>query len=65
VSICVNCKHWTADTYESLEPKHSFGECSTIRDKLDIEVHYGWDGGYVMTVETEGDFGCVLWTANE
>lgn len=36
------------------------GECEKIKDKIEIELVTGWDGGYVKIIETEADFGCSL-----
>lgn len=39
---------------------YDYGKCSEIRNKLFIELITGWDGGVVDYIETEKDFGCVL-----
>jgi hypothetical protein len=51
--ICETCNYWEPTVY-------GLGKCSKIRDKIDIELITGWDGGYVDYIETESDFGCNL-----
>ena len=51
---CTNCKNWTPT-------KYGFGQhgvCSVIKDKIDVDITYGWDGGYINHIETEANFGC-------
>lgn len=50
---CDGCKHWKSTLYQ-------MGECEKIKDKIEIELVTGWDGGYVKIIETEADFGCSL-----
>jgi hypothetical protein len=45
------CKHWQ---YTDI----SYGKCSKIREKNEIDLTLGWEGGYVNYIETEADFGC-------
>ena len=33
-------------------------------DKVSINLHFGWDGGYVNDIETEADFYCALFSYN-
>jgi hypothetical protein len=37
-----------------------YGKCLMIKEKIEIELVTGWDGGYVKHIETEADFGCNL-----
>lgn len=57
---CEECKHWTQTTFYDYNGVVNDGKCSEIRDKVDIDIHYGWDGGYINYIETESDFGCTL-----
>lgn len=50
---CDVCKHW-----ESFDI--GFGICTKIREKIEVELVTGWDGGHVKNIETEADFGCNL-----
>lgn len=55
-NICANCKHWQGDValYDTS------AVCKEIKRKLDFDVRAGWEGGWVVAVETEKDFGCNL-----
>jgi 8-oxo-dGTP diphosphatase len=57
---CNTCAHW--DRNDSLFHNGRTGRCSEIHcaDEVDIDVHYGWDGGYINYVDTAKDFGCSL-----
>jgi hypothetical protein len=57
---CSSCIHWNQVTDWQYDNAINSGTCKRIREGLDIEVHYGWDGGYVENIETEGNFGCVF-----
>jgi hypothetical protein len=60
---CGTCKFWKKTTdYKSLPEE---GTCSEIGEKVTADVHYGWDGGYIRTYETEEDFCCSLHTMIE
>lgn len=58
---CKTCAHWTQRTNWDYEGAINSGKCSELRgsDQLQIELHTGWDGGYVDYVETEETFGCT------
>jgi hypothetical protein len=59
MNTCGTCKYWKAFTqYENVP---NTGDCSEISEKVNAEVEYGWDGGFVRAYETEEDFGCNLW----
>jgi len=53
--ICKNCRYWIKE-----HSYYDYGECSKIEDKLDIYIDAGWSGGIVSNIETDEDFGCVL-----
>ena len=57
---CSSCKYWNQTTDWEYEGAINSGGCSRIQDGIDVEIHYGWDGGYIEYVETEGNFGCVF-----
>jgi len=57
---CSSCKFWTQLTDWQYDGAINSGKCSRIRDGIDIDIHYGWDGGYINYVETNSNFGCVL-----
>lgn len=63
--ICVTCQNWQADSFHTLEPAHRTGECNVLQHTLDISLRTGWEGGYVETVETPGDFGCNKWMGDK
>lgn len=48
---CDVCKHWKYTCY-------SMGECEKIKEKINIDLVTGWDGGYVDAIETDADFAC-------
>ena len=57
MKTCKNCKHWKSWGWKS-------GDCSKLleTDKLLIEMSSKWNGsGGVSAIETDDDFGCVLW----
>jgi len=58
---CESCKYWEQTTFYVYDKVVNQGQCKQIRDKIEIELHTGWDGGYVMYVETDSDFGCNLY----
>ena len=58
---CKTCKHWTPTTFYVYDGAINDGTCDKLPgSKMTIELQTGWDGGYVKSVETESDFGCVL-----
>jgi hypothetical protein len=56
--FCKDCRYWKETLY-------SMGECEEIKQNIDIELETGWDGGYVKNIETDSDFGCVLFRHKE
>ena len=58
MKTCENCLNWKETLY-------GFGKCSEIGEKLTIELITGWDGGVVDFIETEKDFGCILFKLHE
>jgi len=57
---CCTCKFWDQKTNWDFPGAVNDGRCSEIRDGMEIELHLGWDGGYVDYVETFSNFGCVF-----
>jgi len=59
IKKCNTCKFWKKSTKYSWQNN---GQCSELKssDKISIELHTGWDGGYIDYIETEPDFGCTL-----
>jgi len=57
--VCANCKHWSGDAHDTLEPEDRLGGCKHVRfDGVDVTV----DGDYKgFDIETNGDFGCIKW----
>ena len=57
---CSACKFWKQTT--SYEDSINDGVCSKLvsTDKVKINLHLGWEGGYVNDIETEEDFYCHL-----
>lgn len=59
---CLLCKFWKQTTfYEHLVNE---GNCDKLNktDKVSINLHLGWEGGYVNDIETEADFYCALFS---
>lgn len=57
---CLTCKHWKQTTDWKYDGAVNSGKCKEHpSDKLAVELHTGWDGGYVDYIETEGNFGCT------
>ena len=56
---CGSCQFWAQTTNWESNIINS-GECSRIRDGIDIDITYGWEGGYINRIETEENFGCVF-----
>jgi len=52
---CANCEYWITQAGGHRE----YGDCKEIQDALTFEVEAGWSGGYVESVETDKDFGCI------
>jgi hypothetical protein len=61
---CSACKFWKQTT--NYEHSTNDGICNKLNstDKVTINLHLGWEGGYVNTVETEEDFYCHLFECN-
>jgi len=59
---CKTCKYWNQTSDWKYDGAINDGQCSELNgsDKVVIELHTGWDGGYVDYIETTEDFGCVL-----
>ena len=62
---CKNCKYWKPTTFYKYPGAVNEGKCSELQSKMTIELHTGWDGGYVDYIETEQDFGCVLFESKK
>jgi len=58
---CKTCKHWKQTTDWKYDNAINSGKCGELKgsDQLQIELHTGWDGGYVDYIETEETFGCT------
>jgi hypothetical protein len=58
---CKTCKHWKQTTDWKYDNAINSGTCGELKgsDQLQIELHTGWDGGYVDYIETEETFGCT------
>lgn len=52
---CSSCKYW-----EREKDYYDFGVCKKVIHGMDIILHTGWDGGYVESIETLENFGCVF-----
>ena len=61
---CSLCKFWKQTTF--YEYSVNEGNCDKLNetDKVSINLHLGWDGGYVNDIETEADFYCALFSYN-
>ena len=61
---CLDCKFWKQ--ISNYEHAINDGNCSKLdrTDKLIINLHLGWEGGYVNDIETDEDFGCRLFERN-
>jgi len=61
---CLDCKFWKQ--VSNNEHAINDGNCSKLdrTDKLIINLHLGWEGGYVNDIETDEDFGCRLFERN-
>ena len=61
---CSLCKFWKQTTF--YEHSVNEGDCDKLNktDKVSINLHLGWDGGYVNDIETEADFYCALFSYN-
>lgn len=56
---CLTCKYWKQKTnYEHVD---NTGICTGMNNDslFDVNLHTGWDGGYVESIETDQKFGCV------
>jgi len=57
---CSSCKFWDQNSNWDYPNAINTGYCKEIRDGIEVDIHYGWDGGYINYVETNSNFGCVL-----
>jgi len=75
LGLCRDCKHWkrTAMTEESLgfypinqTPDNGWLQqvCARVERAMTITASGGWDGATVDSVETDANFGCVLFQPN-
>ena len=74
-NLCRNCKHWTIgkcykstnDYPEDLPPKDWYidGVCTRLGWGIHIATYGGWEGSGVDYIETDANFGCVLFEAKE
>ena len=63
---CKTCKHWTQRTqYEHIPNEGTCCPGVLTYEMVTIELHTGWDGGYVEKIETNEKFGCVLHEVQE
>ena len=57
---CKTCEYWKQITKWEYEGAINSGKCKELpSDQLQVELHTGWDGGYVDYIETEETFGCT------
>lgn len=73
-NLCRNCKHWTIGNYkntnyypEDLPPDRWYidGVCTRLGRGIIITTYGGWEGSGVDYIETDANFGCVLFEARE
>lgn len=71
---CRDCKHWLFSRRDMLAeypkdrlPRDGYldGVCPQLLRTLTITATGGWDGATVDSVETDANFGCVLFEPNE
>lgn len=71
--LCRDCKHWLSSRREHLAeyPRtrtvsegYLDGVCPKLHHTLTITATGGWDGATVDSVETDANFGCVLFEPN-
>lgn len=71
--FCRDCKHWLFSRREQLAeyPRtrpvsdgYLDGVCPKLHRTLTITATGGWDGATVGSVETDANFGCVLFEPN-
>ena len=62
---CKDCKFWKQTTNYNSDAVADAGDCTELHYHLEIELHLGWEGGYVQSIETDGDFGCVKFEKDE
>lgn len=69
---CRDCKHWLFSRRDMLAeyPRNRpvtdgylDGACPKLKETLTFEVSAGWEGGNLDSVETDANFGCVLFEA--
>ena len=60
---CKDCKFWKQITNHTTIV--NTGECTELVYHIEIDLSLGWEGGYVESVNTEGDFGCLKFEKDE
>lgn len=72
--LCRDCKHWLFSRREQLaeyprdrHPRDGWldGVCGRLQGTLTITASGGWDGATVDSVETDANFGCVLFAPSK
>lgn len=72
--FCRDCKHWMLSRREQLAeyPRtrpvsegYLDGVCKHLHRNIIITASGGWDGATVDSVETDANFGCVLFEPNK
>lgn len=60
---CKDCQNWKENISENLR----IGLCDKIMgsNKVQIILSTGWEGGFVDYIETDYDFGCILFGKKE
>ena len=55
---CKTCIHWEKTTNYDSDIVPNDGICTKILEKLFVSIRFD---GYLNYIETEDDFGCMLW----
>ena len=75
IGLCRDCRHWRPsqdaikrlpDYSRALPPNDWWNDalCVRIERGIDIILEVGLDGAFVDRVETDANFGCMLFEAN-
>lgn len=74
IGQCRDCAHWQFTRHDALaeytrdRPENQWyldGICKRIQQSLTITASGGWEGATIDSVETDANFGCILFSPKD